>query len=105
MSTVIADLITRLNRDGYQASFNANYGTIDIVRTNGRPLLDAWALQIGPQQLRDVLASVRDREQVGSFEAIALLAAMIESDVGTYHPTEGPFVLNSSGYVTRPHAD
>jgi len=101
MSTVMADLITRLNRDGYQASFNPKYGTVDIVRVNGRPLLDPWALQIDPQQLRDVLASVEDRELVGSSEAIALLAAMIESDIGTYQPTEGPFVLNQFGYVTR----
>lgn len=97
----MANLITRLNRDGYEASFNAKYSTIDVVRINGRPLLDPWPLLIDPPQLREVLASVADREQVGSSEALALLAAMIESDIGIYQSTDGPFALNQFGYVIR----
>lgn len=105
VSTVIADLVTRLNRDGYEAVFNAKYGTIDVVRINGRPLLDPWPLQIRPHQLHEVLASVQDREHVGASEALALLAAMIASDIGTYPSTDGPFVLDRFGYVTRPHIE
>jgi hypothetical protein len=103
VSTVLADLIAQLNRDGYKASFNSTYGTIDISRVKGKPLLDPWPLEIGPAHLERVLVSLKDREGVGSREAIELLAAMIEQDLGVYELTDGPFGLNEHGGVIRPH--
>lgn len=105
MSTDLAELVERLNRDGYEAWFNAEYGTIDIVRVDGRPLLDPWPLEISPSHLHAVLTSVAHREQVGRSESFALLAAMIESDVETYESADGPFALDKHGYVTRRPAE
>jgi hypothetical protein len=100
VSNALSDLVRQLNRDGYEASFNAKYGTIDVARVHGRPLLDPWPLQIRPEQLGEVLADVRDRERVGSSEAVALLAVTIESDIGVYASTQGPFALDRHGRVT-----
>jgi hypothetical protein len=103
VSTTLADLITRLNHDGYEASFNARYGTVDISRVKGRPLLDPWPLEISPVHLERVLVSLKAREGVGSREAIDLLAAMIEQDIGVYELAVGPFGLDGYGRVIRPH--
>ena len=99
VSSLFADLVARLNSHGLEASRNTKYGTIDIVRSHGRPLLDPWPLKVDLEQLRHVLEAIKSREGIGTSDAVDLLAYVIEQDMDVYRAVDGPFALNEHGYV------
>ena len=103
VSNELSDLVAQLNRDGYEARINPNYGTIDITGVKGRPLLDPWPLLIDLPRLKHVLIGMKAHLglRASTKQAIETLAFQIESDVKTYSSADGPFALDQHGYAMR----
>ncbi len=104
MKTLMSEFLDELRQVGLLCNVNRKYKTIDVVKVDARPLLDAWPITMDEGALGATIDHVRDAfPELSRRGALEHVAWNIRSDVGTYRPEEGPFRISTSGNAAPSH--